>query len=319
MNPLSTIFGIAARTRSALYDRGLLRQRPLQGPVVSVGNLSVGGTGKTPFVILLGELLKSRAMKFDILSRGYRRKSQTTSLVNENGSPRDYGDEPLLLARRLQVPIIVGADRYRAGLFAEERFGPQLHLLDDGFQHRRLHRNFDIVLVSQDDFTDTLLPIGRLREPLQSLQRADVIVITNDHSSNHSALLARVVPGKTVWSVRRGIQLENVPPRPLVFCGIARPKSFVSQLRASGIEPSAHAFFRDHRAYTNDDVDNLLRLRDKHCAEGFLTTEKDVINLQGLASALQPLAIAKVTMHLEDSDNALDTMLRIIAERRQRT
>ena len=107
------------------------------------------------------------------------------------------------------------------------------------------------------------------------------------------------MPGKTVWSVRRGIQLENVPPRPLVFCGIARPKSFVSQLRASGIEPSALAFFRDHRAYTNADVDNLLRLRDKHCAEGFLTTEKDVINLGGHRLGFAPLAVAKVTMHLK--------------------
>ncbi len=319
MNPLSSIFGIAVGARNALYDRGVLRQNSLQGPVISVGNLSVGGTGKTPFVILLGQLLKSRAIKFDILSRGYRRKSQVISLVNENGSPREYGDEPLLLARSLQVRVSVGADRYRAGLFAEKQFGPQLHLLDDGFQHRRLHRDFDIVLVSHEDFTGSLLPIGRLREPLRSLQRADVIVLTNDVFRDRSSLLPRAAKGKTVWKVRRGIRLENVPTQPLVFCGIARPDNFLSQLRASGIEPSAHAFFRDHHAYTKDDVSNLLKLRDKHHAGGFLTTEKDLINLQGLASALHPLAIAKVTMQLEDSDNALDTMLRIIAERTQQT
>jgi tetraacyldisaccharide 4'-kinase len=319
MNPLSSIFGVAVRTRNTLYDRGVLRQNSLQGPVVSIGNLSVGGTGKTPFVILLGELLKSRAIRFDILSRGYGRKSHATCLVIENSSPCEYGDEPLLLAHRLQVPVVVSADRYRAGLFAEKQVGPLLHLLDDGFQHRRLRRQFDIVLTSQQDFTDSLLPIGRLREPAQSLQRADVIVFTNDVSSNHVSQLPRAAHGKTVWKVHRGIHLENAPARPLVFCGIARPKNFLAQVQAAGIEPSTHAFFRDHHPYTKDDVSSLLRLRDKHNAEGFLTTEKDVINLQSLASSLHPLAIAKVTMQLEDSDNALDTMLRIIAERRRTT
>ena len=110
MNPLSSIFGVGVRARNFLYDHGVLPQRSLQGPVVSIGNLSVGGAGKTPFVILLGELLKARGIKFDILSRGYRRKNQAISLVDENGSPRDFVDEPLLLTRRLQVPVIVAGN-----------------------------------------------------------------------------------------------------------------------------------------------------------------------------------------------------------------
>ncbi len=154
----------------------------LRGPVVSIGNLSVGGSGKTPFVLLLGELLKARGIKFDILSRGYGRKTRGVALVDPAGSARDFGDEPLLMARRLNVPVIVGEYRYAAGVFAEKKFGPQLHLLDDGFQHRSLARDFDIVLVTPEDARDRLLPAGRLREPLSSLRRADAVVLTSGAS-----------------------------------------------------------------------------------------------------------------------------------------
>ena len=179
MNIFSSIFGVGVRARNALYDSGTVRARSLQGPVVSVGNLSVGGSGKTPFVLLLGELLTARGVKFDILSRGYGREKRGVARVDSGGSSRDFGDEPLLLARRLNVPVIVGEDRYEAGLFAEKHFGPQLHLLDDGFQHRALARDFDIVLVTPEDARDSLLPAGRLREPLKSLSRADAVVLTS--------------------------------------------------------------------------------------------------------------------------------------------
>src|SRR5580704_15741072 len=165
MNLSSALFGLGVRARNAFYDRGLARAQRLSGPVVSIGNLSVGGSGKTPFVILLGELLKARGLKFDILSRGYGRQTKGVALVEPGGSSRDFGDEPLLMARRLGVPVVVGEDRYQAGIFAEGEFGPQFHLLDDGFQHRALARDFDIVLVTPDDSRDRLLPAGRLREP----------------------------------------------------------------------------------------------------------------------------------------------------------
>src|ERR1700683_4001044 len=145
-NPLSAIYGAVVRTRNALYDWKVVRAHALQGAVVSVGNLSAGGSGKTPFVILLGELLKERGIRFDVLSRGYGRKTRGVLLVDPGGLPRDFGDEPLLIARRAQVPAVVGEDRYEAGRFAETRFGAQLHLLDDGFQHRGLARDFDIVV-----------------------------------------------------------------------------------------------------------------------------------------------------------------------------
>jgi tetraacyldisaccharide 4'-kinase len=311
MNPLSSIFGAGVRARNTLYDRGIARTNQLQGAVVSVGNLSVGGSGKTPFILVLGELLKARGIKFDILSRGYGRKTRGVARVDPGGLPQEFGDEPLLLARRLGTPVIVGEDRYAAGEFAETKFGPQLHLLDDGFQHRALARDFDIVLVTPEDARDRLLPAGRLREPPSSLRRAAAVVLSSGASPESFPL-----NGKLVWRVRRGITLTNVPARPVVFCGIARPQNFLLQLRTAGIEPVAQALFRDHHPYTEKDIRDLLQLRQQSEAEGFVTTEKDAINLSGYLDALQPLAVIPVKMELVDAANAVDTMLRMIAERR---
>jgi tetraacyldisaccharide 4'-kinase len=314
LNPLSAVYGAVAGARNALYDQNLLRQRSLQGSVISVGNISTGGSGKTPFVILLGELLKARGIGFDVLSRGYGRKSRGVLPVDPGGLPRDFGDEPLLIARRLQVPVVVGEDRYAAGCFAESRFGAQIHLLDDGFQHRALARDFDIVLVTPDDARDRLLPAGRLRESLRALQRADAVVLTSGASPESFPLT-----GKTIWRVRRGIVVQDVPARPIVFCGIGRPQNFVLQLRAAGIDRVAEAFFRDHHAYTEKDVRDLLQLRERSESGGFVTTEKDAVNLGGYLDALAPLAVIPVKMELSDADNAMDTVLRVIEERRRRS
>ena len=313
-DPLSAIYGAVAGTRNALYDRDWLRSRSLQGAVISVGNLSAGGSGKTPFVILLGELLKARGIPFDVLSRGYGRKTSGVLLVDPGGLPREFGDEPLLIARRLQVPVVVGADRYEAGRFAEARFGPQIHLLDDGFQHRGLARDFDIVLVTPEDARDRLLPGGRLREPLRSLRRADAVVLTSGASPESFP-----AAGKLIWRVRRGIVPTQVPARPIVFCGIARPQNFLLQLRTAGIDPVAEAFFRDHHAYTEKDIRDLLQLRQRSEAGGFVTTEKDAVNLGGYLDALAPLTVIPVKMEFADAANAVDTMLRMIEERRRRS
>jgi tetraacyldisaccharide 4'-kinase len=300
------------RARNALYDRALWRTRRLHGAVVSVGNLSAGGSGKTPFVMLLGELLKARAIKFDVLSRGYGRSSKGVRLVDPAGLPQEFGDEPLLIARQLQVPVIVGEDRWEAGRFAEAKFGPQLHLLDDGFQHRALARDFDIVLVTPQDATDRLLPAGRLREPLHSLRRADAVVLASGASAESFPL-----EGKIVWRVRRGIVAKAVPLRPVVFCGIARPQNFALQLRTANIEPVAEAFYRDHHAYCEKDIRELLKLKRRSQAGGFVTTEKDAVNLGGFLSALEPLAVVPVKMELSDADNAVDTMLHKIRNRKR--
>jgi tetraacyldisaccharide 4'-kinase len=313
MNPLASLFGFGVQVRNALYDRSLLHGQKLEGPVVSVGNLSVGGSGKTPFVLLLAELFKTRVVKFDILSRGYGRQSKGVALVDPAGSSRDFGDEPVLMARRLGVPVIVGEDRHQAGIFAEQKFGPQLHLLDDGFQHRALARDFDIVLVTPEDARDRLLPAGRLREPLRSLARADAIVLASGASPD-----AFPLHEKLVWRVRRGILPRNIPERPVVFCGIARPQNFVLQLRTAGVDPVAEAFYRDHHAYTESDIRDLLALRQRSEGGGFVTTEKDAINLGHHLSSLVPLSVVPVKMDLTDAPNVVDTILRVVDERKRR-
>ena len=311
MNPLSAIYGGIVRVRNGLYSHGVLKGRRLSAPVVSVGNISVGGSGKTPFVILLGELLQQRGIPFDVLSRGYGRKTRGVLAVDPNGSPRDFGDEPILIAKRLGCPVIVGENRYPAGLFAENRFGPRLHILDDGFQHRSLARDFDIVLLSPEDAHDRLLPAGRLREPLSSLRRADAVAVAA--KATHPELK---IDGPGLWHVRRNIALSEAPPRPVAFCGIARPNQFVDQLRAIGIQPAATKFFRDHHSYTERDVRELTALREQNHAGGFITTEKDAINLGPLLGALGPVAVARVVMELIAPADALDTILRVIQERR---
>src|ERR1035437_1909593 len=188
MNPLTGLYGAATALRNTLFDRGVLSSRRLERPVVSVGNLSLGGAGKTPFVIALGELLKARGIRFDVLARGYRRKTRGVLVVETDGNAADFGDEPLLIARRLGVPVIVGNSRYDAGRVAEQRYQPQLHILDDGFQHRSLVRVFDIVLMTERDFDDRLLPSGRLRETLSSLRRADAIVLPRDLSAQEMVI-----------------------------------------------------------------------------------------------------------------------------------
>jgi len=307
---LSSLYGAVVGVRNALYDRGSLPGRHLAKPVISVGNISVGGSGKTPFVIALGELLKARGIAFDVLSRGYGRRSKGVRVVDPGGLAADFGDEPLLIARKLQVPVVVGEDRHNAGAAAEKQFDTRLHLLDDGFQHRQLARDFDIVLVTPDDARDRLLPSGRLREPPAALRRADAVVLMSG-AEPQSFPAAR-----TMWRARRGILPKDVPPRPVAFCGIARPQNFFLQLKKAGIEPAGEAVFRDHHAYTEKDVHDLLHLAQRSEAGGFVTTEKDAVNLGGLFSALNPLAVVPVRLEILDAPAAIESMLSAIAQRR---
>jgi len=314
MNPLTGLYGAATNLRNTLFDRGVLSSRRLEQPVVSVGNLSVGGSGKTPFVIALGELLKARGVSFDVLSRGYGRKTRGVLVVEPDSNAADFGDEPLLIARRLGVPVIVGESRYEAGRLAEQEFQPQLHLLDDGFQHRSLARDFDIVLMTEQDFEERLLPSGRMREPLSSLQRADAIVLPTSVAVDHPALKQ-----KPIWRIERQFVLPNPPAAPIVFCGIACPEQFFSQVRAVGVTPAAEVRFRDHHAYDLDDIRSLISTRIKLAADGFLTTEKDAINLAPDQHRLEPLAVAKLILTIDRPADVMDTILARIAERRARS
>ncbi len=302
------LFGAGVHLRNQLYDRRKFTVKELRGPVISVGNISVGGSGKTPFVILLGEMLKQRGIAFDILSRGYGRRTKGVRVVDPAGSPQDFGDEPLLMARRLGVDVIVGESRYAAGLESETRWGPRLHLLDDAFQHRALARQFDIVLVTPDDTRDVLLPAGRLREPFSAVGRADAVVFTD-------SVTAPSFPGQHIWRTTRSLHLEAPPRNPVAFAAIGRPQIFFAQLRALTLKPAAEIPFRDHRRYTQSDIHRLLRVAQSKHADGFITTEKDAINLGPLANQLSPLAIVKLDLTIDNPDSALDAILATLKQR----
>jgi tetraacyldisaccharide 4'-kinase len=320
MNPLSSAFGAVVKARNALYDRGVFASQELKWPVISIGNLSVGGSGKTPFTIMLGEELQKRKLAFDVLSRGYKRESTGVKLVEPDGTAAEFGDEPLLIAQKLQVPVIVGEDRAAAGRFAEKTFADLrpahgdtwFHLLDDGFQHRRLKRSFDIVLVNEEDLTDRLLPLGRLRESLSALARADAIVIPE--GMDESALASF---GKPVWRVGRRLLVEpdKLPTKPVVVCGIAKPKRFLNDLRHARIHPVAEAIYTDHHAFTPSDIEHLQRLRDRNDGNGFITTEKDAVRLHEFHNALEPLVALPLKMELHHADRCIDSMLEVVKQR----
>lgn len=307
MNPLSAIFGAGVAMRNALYDRRIFQVKKLARPVVSIGNISVGGSGKTPFVIALGQLLAERGIAFDVLSRGYGRSSAEIAVVDPNGSAAQFGDEPLLIARKLRVPVIVGADRYQAGLLAEQKFSTKLHLLDDGFQHRRLHRDFDIVLLPAQDRSGSLLPTGRLREPISALSRADAVVLTDSEEQPLGA--------KSVWHARRVTELPDAAGKAIGFSGIARPRQFLEGLKSAKIEIAGTVSFRDHHRYNQRDINRLLALKKPTSADSFITTEKDLINLGTLAEQLSPLMTAGLRIELESPQQVVIEIIKTIEAR----
>jgi tetraacyldisaccharide 4'-kinase len=307
MNPLSMLFGVGVALRNNLYDRGIFKVHKLARPVVSIGNISVGGSGKTPCVIALGELLKQRGIAFDVLSRGYGRKSTEIAVVDPSGTPEQFGDEPLLIARKLQVPVVVGASRYQAGLLAEKRFGSRLHVLDDGFQHRRLHRDFDLVLLPETDLTDKLLPAGRLRERPRSLCRADAVMLFG--TTDTPRLRA------CIFRAQRVIELAPAAGKAVVFCAIARPAQFFAAVKGAGQEIAGEVALPDHHRYTQSDLDRLLLVKQGRGADFFVTTEKDLINLGPLAAQFQPLRVARLRLGLEDPEHFLSVILDTIEQR----
>jgi tetraacyldisaccharide 4'-kinase len=295
VNPLSVLYGAGVALRNRLFDSGTLRAHNLHGLVVSIGSISAGGAGKTPFLIMLGELLKEQGIAFDVLSRGYGRQTKGVRLVDPAGPAQEFGDEPLLIARKLGVPVIVGEDRYEAGLFAEEQFGVRPHLLDDGFQHRRLARDFDIALITQRDLTDTLLPSGRLREPLSSLARASALVFMDGAAEDG----VPVRQGQPVWRVMRSVVPPETQEPCFAFCGIARPANFFTDLGGAGVKVTGTHAFRDHHVYTATDVELLFKLGQEAGATAFVTTEKDAVNLGEFSGRLRPLYVVPVRMQFE--------------------
>lgn len=313
MKVLSGVYGAVVGARNSLYDNDFFRARKLSWPVISVGNISAGGSGKTPFVIMLGKLLEERQWWFDVLSRGYRRTTRGVLSVTADGSPEEFGDEPLLIARNLRCPVIVGEDRYAAGLRAEQDHGcaqsNTVHLLDDGFQHRSLHRDFDVVLLNREDLDDRLLPIGRLREPLNSLGRADVVVVDPEFP------VERLPNGNfQVWRVNRSAEVPALDAPVIAFCGLARPQRFFSELRKAGLDVREEIAFRDHHRYSVNDVERLVQIKQRIKDSSLVTTEKDSINLGPHLASLKPVVVP-LCMNLTDADAVLKYMFRMIGLR----
>lgn len=308
---LAPLYAAGLATKNAAYDHGWKTPKRLGWPVVSIGNLSVGGSGKTPLTIRLAELLRERGAAVDVLSRGYGRRSHAVERVNPDGTAEQFGDEPVEIARVTGVPVFVGPSRYAAGMLAEgASSGPGLHLLDDGFQHRQLARDVDIVVLHRSDFTGQLLPAGRLREGLAALRRAHILVLRAEDADLEGLLRQRGLRQPIWWMERR----NEVPPvhRVIAFCAIARPEEFVSGLRAGGADVAAMRVWRDHHFYTQTDAAELVELRRQHEAEAFVTTEKDRVRLgpdrlrrlEGEA----PVHTARLTVRLRQEAAAIDQL-----------
>jgi tetraacyldisaccharide 4'-kinase len=324
LQPLSAAFQAGVALRHLAYRRGWLETRRLSRPVVSVGNLSVGGTGKTPLVTLMAETLLAGGHRPCILTRGYGRRGGKGLVVLEPGpdrvaDPREVGDEPAALARALSnVSIIVSRDRFRAGVIGEQRFQATVHLLDDGFQHLALYRDLDVVLldVTRPPSDYALLPAGRLREPFSALQRAHWVILTRTELGEAGGWQERVQalnPGARIFrcrtklaglvGARNGL---SEPPANLLrkkaaaFCGIGNPAAFFADLRAWGFQVVAESILPDHHAYRRRELDNLFALARCAGAEALLTTQKDLMNLPPDWNAPIPLFACCIRSEIEE-------------------
>jgi tetraacyldisaccharide 4'-kinase len=315
--PLVPLYGAAQALNDAAFARGWRRVERLAKPVVSVGNLSVGGAGKTPFVIALAHALKGRGWSVDVLSRGYGRDSDVVEQVStgsEADAARRYGDEPWLIAQTAEVPVFVGRRRVAAGRLAEETLVDaaserHVHLLDDGMQHRGLGRDAEIVLLHRSDFQTTLLPAGRLREPLAALMRADFVVLREQDAELTQRARRWMRADAQVWTIRRELEVPALPGPAMVFCAIAHPDEFIAELRAKGVAVLAMQAWRDHHRFTDRDVAMLCRTAGKRRGGCFLTTAKDAVRFTEAQRArlneAAPVMVADLTVQLSDSQVAL--------------
>jgi tetraacyldisaccharide 4'-kinase len=301
--PLVPLYRMAVAANNAAYDRAWRTPDHLSWPVISIGNLSVGGSGKTPLVIRLAQLLSAAGIHVDVLSRGYGRTSSDVARVDPAGSAELFGDEPLLIAQKTGAPVYVGASRYAAGLQAEREFsGTGMHLLDDGFQHRKLARDFDIVVLHVSDFEQPLLPAGRMREPLSSLHRASAIVLRSEDAALEEKIRERGIRAPA-WIQHRRLADETQSPA-VAFSGIAHDQEFFSALRANGVELVATRSFRDHHRYDDSDVDAIVHLCRTPGAKVCITTEKDLVRLsrehRARIASVVPLEAARLEVSLTD-------------------
>ncbi len=324
LRPIIPVLGLLSRTygsiigvRERLYRHGLLPQKALPAKVISVGNLTTGGSGKTPVTIYLARLFQEEGRKVVIISRGYKRKggrgldrvSDTRSILIDVARA---GDEPYMMAKALPgVPVLVGKDRFSCGLEAIESFGADTILLDDGFQHRRLQRDVDILVVDglRGLGNGRLLPRGPNREPIHAIERADLILITKITSEEKKISLpcTLTIPIFTsnyrISSIKCLADGKDFPPsflegkRVVAFCGIANPEGFLSMVETKGAKVVKRVFFPDHHRYRPLDMEAISFLDGP--VDFYLTTEKDAVKLEeGMEGLEMPIYFVQIDLEL---------------------
>ncbi len=321
--PFAPFYGAAMAMRAKLYGKGIMSRHSLGVPVVSVGNLTMGGTGKTPMVIYLARLLASR--KVAIVSRGYRGKARGKVNVVSDGNAvlldaAQAGDEPYLMASLLPgVPVITGKKRALAGFYGVEKLGAEVVLLDDGFQHLAVERDLDIVLFKVDSFlgNNRIFPGGDMREPLSALERGHCFVLTcvDDNNRDRAQALKQALqgrfPGKPIFFSEykptclvdgQGKEYDHstlAGQKVGAFCGLAQPSYFRKSLEQAGFVVENFAAFPDHHRYSVRQIAALASA----CQEGgemksLVTTEKDLVKLKGIACDL-PLYALRMDVVME--------------------
>lgn len=329
--PLSILYGAVTRTRLSMYRRGTFQTMKLERPVISVGNITTGGTGKTPLVEWVARTLAAKGKKVCILTRGYGRKDPHLQVIVSDGygvlaSPSEAGDEPYLLATNLKglAAVISSADRIAAGQEAIKDFGSDCFVLDDGFQHLRLARDLNIVTI---DATNpwgggSLLPYGRLRETPEGLSRADCIVLTRcDQVKNLDSLRAEIsglngnVPifrsemrTSRVSPLKNGAEPLRLPGPVVGFCAVGNPRSFFELVRRTGYELASEKSFPDHHVYSQDEIDKIAREAKASGAPSLITTAKDAVKLRTLSFSI-PCYVLEIELWIEDGAKLTELIL----------
>jgi len=332
---LSRGYGWIMGVRERLYVRGVLPSRSLPCRVVSIGNLVAGGTGKTPMTIFVARLIQSLGYRVVVVSRGYRGRMEPSGGVVSDGrtilaGPEDAGDEPYLMAKILTgIPVVVGRRRWEAGMLAVQRFDPHCIVLDDAFQHRRLQRDLDVVLLDSRSPVGNghLLPRGRLREPLSALQRAQAVVFTRCQAPVGPDLLKRLPAHcRVFYSVHTPLIRASTAPagdassdvtamamlhgrRVLAFAGLADNRQFFDLLRQSGCRTTRTLAFADHHRYTVGDLDHISRMAVETGADVLVTTFKDWVKLENVRSWPLPLVAVDVTIKLTHQERGFRSFL----------
>jgi tetraacyldisaccharide 4'-kinase len=326
--PISALYAGIVYCRNLLFDVQLIRLRKLPVPVISIGNLTTGGTGKTPAVVHIAQLLLEEGYKVAILSRGYKRNSKGYVVVSDGikilADTDRGGDEPVMISHEVPGAVVaVHEKRYRGGKFLIEDYNVDLVILDDGFQHRSLHRDLDIVLInaSRIDHIRAHLPSGRLRESLRSLRRADIVVGTKyDDSVSFSSLerlVHRYAPVPVIGAIlkpvdyidvirNRAVGLESIiDKQAYLFTGIAEPDEFYSTVRYTGGVVKGTHRYRDHYRFKESDVTVLLSEAEAAGADVLVTTEKDAVRLHSFKDLFEkriPLYALRVSFSMTTDD-----------------